>query len=209
MEQYWFVYSDDDGSELNPKLEPDSEQESEAESESELEPLDIHICNNQILDSKDYIDTYMINRNHIREQSKSVIPACGFLLTGAFGLLYFIFSGNSNRITIHSLIIIFILLAAITLAASIVSSIKSVQAASPLGEIAETRDQQWDILKDIYDKEHKWGKRSIQLLEIALILFVIIILYFSIAYLLGTPPANNVQMTQIPNIIFIPLPRLF
>jgi hypothetical protein len=75
-------------------VDPDQEDETEPEPESgPEEPIDIHIINNQILDSKDFIDLYMINRNHIREQSKSVIPACGFLLTGAFGLLYFIFSG--------------------------------------------------------------------------------------------------------------------
>ena len=119
------------------------------------------------------------------------------------------YSGNNDRIEIDPIIVIFLMLAAVALAASIAASIKSVQAASPLGELPEFRDQQWDIIQDIYDKEHLWGNRSIQLLEIALSLFVIIICYFAISYLLGTPSVNNVQVTQIPKIIVVPLPGLF
>ncbi|MCX6676524.1 MAG: hypothetical protein NTU95_01085 [Methanothrix sp.] len=63
----------------------------ENESEESEGPIDIRIITNDELGTKDFIDIYVINRNHIREQSKSVIPACGFLLTGAFGLIYFIF----------------------------------------------------------------------------------------------------------------------
>jgi hypothetical protein len=190
LEQYWFVYSDD-------------EDELESEPESD-EPIDIHIINNQILDSKDFIDVYIINRNHIREQSKSVIPACGFLLTGAFGLLYFIYSGNNDRIPTNPLIIVSLLFSSLFLAASIITSIKSVQAASSSQELPETRDQQWDFIFDIYNEEYKWGRYSIWLLGLALLLFVFIILYFSVMYLVGAPSNDNV-----PTYIVIPLPRLF
>ena len=179
-------------------------QESEPE-----EPIDIRIIASEELGTKDYVDIYIINRNHIREQSKSVIPACGFLLTGAFGLIYFIFSGNSNRIPIHPIIIISLLFAAIALAASIIFSIKSVQAASSSQELPETRDQQWDFLLDIYNDEHKWGVRSIWLLGIAIFLLLIIIFYFSIEYLTNTPSPNSASLTQFPKFIIIPLPRLF
>ncbi|MEI6103114.1 MAG: hypothetical protein WCP70_04145 [Methanothrix sp.] len=195
--------------ESEPELKSESVPGLEQELESELEPLDVHLVSNQLLDSNDYINIYKVNRNHIREQSKAVIPACGVLLTGVFGLLYFIFNGNGDKIQIDPYIIGVIVLAAIVLVTSIASNIKSVQAASPLGELPETRDQQWDFIYDIYNEEYKWGNRSILLLGFALILLVIIILYFAYSYLSGTPSANNVQVAQRPNIFIIPLPRLF
>lgn len=149
------------------------------------EPIDIHIISSQILDTKDFIDIFIINRNHIREQSKSVIPACGFLLTGAFGLIYFIFSGNSSQISVSPIIIILLVSASIILAISIITSIKSVQAASSSQELPETRDQKLDFLLTIYNEEYKWGKYSIWLLGVALLLFVVIIFYFSAAYLVN------------------------
>lgn len=204
---------------LNNELKPEFEAPSDSVVESppnldqeldeEVGPLDVHLVPSLMLDSSDYVNIYKINRNHIREQSKAVIPACGVLLTGAFGLLYFIFNGNGDKIKVNPIIIILIVVAAILLAASFYYSIKSVQATSPMGELPETRDQQWDFISDIYDEEYKCGKYSIGLLGGALFLLIIIILYFSVSYLLGASSANAAQVEQHYNFIVIPIPRLF
>jgi len=173
------------------------------------DPVNIRLTSSNELETKDYIDIYISNRNHIREQSKSVIPACGFLLTGALGLIYFIFSGNCDKILIHPLIIVILLFSSMALAVSIVASIISVQTSSSSEELPETRYQLQDVLLDIYRREYKWGKASIWLLGIASFLFLIIIAYFSLEYITYTPPINNASSTQHPTIIILSFPRLF
>jgi len=51
--------------ESEPELKSESVPELEQELESELEPLDVHLVSNQLLDSNDYINIYKFNRNHI------------------------------------------------------------------------------------------------------------------------------------------------
>ena len=177
--------------------------------ESELEEPDEEPEEDEELEHRDLINIYIINRNHIREQSKSVIPVCGVLLTGVFGLLYFMFSGNNNRVSISPYIIGLLVGAAIVLVLSILTSIKSVQASSPLEILPWTWRLYLTYTVDIYNREYKWGNSSVNLLRIALFLFVIIILYFAKAYLLDAPTTNSTPLAQLPNFIIIPLPRPF
>jgi hypothetical protein len=176
--------------------EPDYEKYEEDEDEDEE------------LVPRDFIDIYIINRNHIREQSKSVIPVCGVLLTGVFGLLYFIFRGDNSRIQINQYVIYFLFAAAITLVFSILASIKSVQA-SPYEKLPWTTRLYLSYIVDIYNREYMYGRLSIWLLGIALVLSIIITSYFSVVYLLDTSTANNVPLAHLPNFIIIQLPRLY
>lgn len=187
----------------------DVDEESEIESRESGESDEVDYEEDEELETKELIDIYIINRNHIREQSKSVIPVCGVLLTGAFGLLYFMFSGNNNRIPISPSIVLLLGGAAIVLVCSILTSIISVQASSPLKKLPWTKRLYLSYIVDIYNREHKWGICSIRLLGIALLLFVIIILYFLIEYLLYTPLTDSLPLTQFPKFIIIPFPRLF
>jgi hypothetical protein len=185
-----------------------SDEESEVEPEEPEEPGDeAELEEDEELEPRDLINIYIINRNHIREQSKSVIPVCGVLLTGVFGLLYFIFKGDNERIQINPYVIYFLVAAAIILVFSILASIKSVQA-SPPEKLPWTWRLYLSYIVDIYNREYYWGARSVWLLGFALLIFIIIILYFSIAYLLNVPSTTNSQST-FSALIIIPLPRLF
>lgn len=172
-------------------------------------PIDIRVVSSEDLGSQDFINIYAINRNHIREQSKSVIPACGFLLTGAFGLIYFIISGKNTQAETNPIIIIILLFASIFLASSIITSIKSVQVSKSPEVLPQTKDQHQDFLLEIYDEEYKWGRISILLLGSSLILFLSIIVIISLEYLINSPINSSDVMATTPmkNIIII-LPNL-
>ncbi len=169
-------------------------EETDYEEDKELEPEDL-------------IKIYITDRNYIREQSKSVIPVCGVLLTGTFGLLYFIFSGKNDMVPIDVYIIGLLVLAALFLVSSIVASIKSVQA-SRLDILPLTERLYLSYIVGIYDKEHKWGRYSIYLLGSALFIFLIIVGYFSYEYLINMSSTNHASSSSIQNVIIIPMPRL-
>jgi hypothetical protein len=184
----------------------DVDEESEIGSGESRESEEANYEEDKELEPEDLIKIYITDRNYIREQSKSVIPVCGVLLTGVFGLLYFIFSGKNNMVLIDEYIIGLLVLAALFLASSIVASIKSVQA-SRLDILPWTERFYLSYIVGIYHKEHKWGRRSIYLLGIALAIFIVIIIYFSCEYIVNMSPSGSTSYS-IQNIIIIPMPRL-
>lgn len=190
-------------------MERNCEEEASLDESRPGVPIDIRVVSSEDLGSQDFINIYAINRNHIREQSKSVIPACGFLLTGAFGLIYFIFSGKNTQAETNPIIIIILLFASIFLASSIITSIKSVQVSKSPEVLPQTKDQHQDFLLEIYDEEYKWGRISILLLGSSLILFLSIIVIISLEYLINSPINSSDVMATTPmkNIIII-LPNL-
>jgi hypothetical protein len=181
------------------KIESEGLEESE-ETENEEDKYE----EDEELEPRDLIEIYVINRNHIREQSKSVIPVCGVLLTGTFGLLYFISSGNNNRIPISPNIVYLLVVAATVLVSSIMTSVISVQASSPTKKLPWTERLQLSYIVGIYNREYKWGFVSIILLALALGLFILIMLIFLKEYLANaTLVENKALWTLYPKSIVI------
>ena len=78
----------------------------------------------------DYIEIYISNRNHLRDLSKIMAPVAGLILTGTFGLLYFILNGKDKGASQDITVVVFTLAVSILLIGSILSSVQSVRVKS-------------------------------------------------------------------------------
>lgn len=138
------------------------------------------------LELDDHINITINSRNHIRELSKILAPVDGLILTGTFGLLYFILnssinSNNGKGLPIDPRVIELLLITSVIVAGSIVSSILSVTVKA--GKPLLTKIQYMDDLHDIYKGEFDWAWFSVTLLGFGMVVFIIAMILFSMDYL--------------------------